>query len=1412
MLSNFSTRFKFLQSTRIRPRWVPGKGDDDLSERNGQEKEEGALNKENDQNVQDFRAELDNFLVQQKEGFDNVDDQERIDSSTQDVNTVRPNDAQEIPDEFYRGAHFFLWMQEQQKEKASTPIETNKALLKDEEAEDMDVHLYRSMIGSLMYLTASRPDIMFAVCACASIHYSDYAGASLDRKSTTGGYQFLGKRLISWQCKKQTIVANSTTEAEYVAAANCCGKVLWIQNQMLDYGFNFMNTKIYINNESTICIVKNPVFHSKTKHIEIRHHFISDSYEKKLIQVIKIHTDHNVADLLTKSSRPIHFDAYETVYKEWEDRMERAATTASSLEAEQDSGAKIPYWDVQKLKLGLRLNLNKSNDPPLSRVNTLRSGDDNMKLMELMEHCTKLSELSEESEGFHQIIDFLTASHIKYALTENPTIYVSLKQFWQTATTSTLEDGDMGITAIIDGKVKVVFEASIRIHLKLEDSDGISTLSTAEIFKQFALMGFEKTAWEQFSSNIATAIICLATNRAFNFSNLIFEAMVKNLDSKTKFLMYPRFIQIFLNKHQRVLLPNKRTYLTPTLTQKLFSNMKRASKRYSGVNTPLFQTMLVQDQGEGPTIPFVSHHTPTSGPSTSQPPSTPPSIQTTPVTEEAAPMPHESPLPRVYSLGSDEGSLLLNELTYSLTKLIKRVKKLEQIIKTSQARRRAKVVISNAKEDKEDSSKQGRSLIEELDMDAGISLVPPHVSDQGAEQRRDVKNVQTYTRRRKAVRTASGGVSTSSELVSTAGVKEKDKVKAVLQESEPPKKIKKRVQEAKFKAQQEQERLNHETAMNIQEELDAAERQRMAQVHQAAQGFTDDEWDDILARVAADKDFVQQLQAGEKVSDEDLPRKLVELVNQRRKFFTQQRAEAKRNKLMTPTQQKEYMSTYIKNQEGGYTLKQLKALSFEEVKEIFEATMRKVQSFVPMDYKLEIQRRKRAGQDVIEEPAKRQRTGEASGSVQEQTSEEPKAEELVGGHTEAYQTFDDMLKKFNRDDLDKLWNLVKEIFRTTKSTEDKARELWWLYDTCGVHHVSTERGHDIYMLVEKDYPLTKALMTLMLCNKLRVDQYSDMAEELLKKIFILVERPRHYYCHKKVSTASTKLNTAGGVYEDELEDPSKQGRKIAQIDEDEGITLVQMSAQTQGRFEHDFKESDFEFIAPEEDYTAKLDISTANLPVNIGGAKVSTASHEVKTAAEKEDKVATRARKNGLEEALRLQEQLEEEERQRIARVHEEASTFNAEEWDNIQALIKVDEELAHRLQAQERERYSEANKARLLVEIINERKRKFAQQRAEQRRNKPCIKITNDLPVYLYQGIMGSHFLQQLMKLYFDGKLNQESSKRQKIGEGSEPAKESKDEMSQEQLQQLMIIVPEEGMNVEALQTKYPIINWKFT
>ncbi|GJY99323.1 putative ribonuclease H-like domain-containing protein [Tanacetum coccineum] len=278
---------------------------------------------------------------------------------------------------------------------ASTPMETSKPLLKDAEAKYVDVHLYRSMIGSLMYLTASRPDIIyFKGQPKLGLWYPKDSPFDLEAYTDS---DYAG----------QTIVANSTTEVEYVAASSCRGQVLWIQNQMLDYGYNFMNTKIFIDNESTICIVKNPVFHLKTKHIEIRHHFISDSYEKRLIQVIKIHIDHNVTDLLTKafddacndmemlhnnkqklvkgqkillnpnthpqllhylilnqslfhhnlnpkrlknlgnpkrpteisqSSGPIPLVADETVIKEWKDRMERVATIASSLEAEQDSG------------------------------------------------------------------------------------------------------------------------------------------------------------------------------------------------------------------------------------------------------------------------------------------------------------------------------------------------------------------------------------------------------------------------------------------------------------------------------------------------------------------------------------------------------------------------------------------------------------------------------------------------------------------------------------------------------------------------------------------------------------------------------------------------------------------------------------------------------------------------------------------------------------------------------------------------------------------------------------------------------------------------------------------------------------------------------------------------------------------
>ncbi|GJW22879.1 putative ribonuclease H-like domain-containing protein, partial [Tanacetum coccineum] len=522
----------------------------------------------------------------------------------------------------------------------STPMDTEKPLLKDSDGDDVDVHLYKLMIGSLMYLTSSRLDIMFAVCLwyprdspfdLVAYSDSDYAGASLDRKSTTGGCQFLGCRLISWQCKKQTVVATSSTEAEYVAAASCCGQVLWIQNQMLDYGYNFMHTMINIDNNSTICIVKNPVSHTKTKHIEIRYHFIRDCNDKKLIQVVKIHTDNNFADLLTK--------ALDVGRISTDKQIECLKLNASPLKI---------------VKRGRDTKIPQSSSPPL------KVGDEvvHKELGDRMERAATIAS-SLESE----------------------------------------KDSVMVVT-----QLKTITKASLRRHLKLANADGISSLPNTKIFKQLALMGSKKTAWEQFSSNIATAIICLATNRTFNFSKMIFKGMVKNLDNRSKFLMYPRFIQILLNKHQRLLLPHKRNYVAPTLTQKLFSNMRRVSKGYTRVNILLFSSMLVQSpiqQGEGSTVLVEFHHTPITTPYTSQLPLSSPSRVPT--------SPYDSPLPGVASLEQD---LKQTKKVYgnTYTKLIMRVKKLEHKVKSRQPRRREIVVISDTEKDLEDPSKQGRRI------------------------------------------------------------------------------------------------------------------------------------------------------------------------------------------------------------------------------------------------------------------------------------------------------------------------------------------------------------------------------------------------------------------------------------------------------------------------------------------------------------------------------------------------------------------------------------------------------------------------------------------------------------------------------------------------------------------------------
>ncbi|GJX96447.1 hypothetical protein Tco_0352245 [Tanacetum coccineum] len=254
-------------------------------------------------------------------------------------------------------------------------------------------------------------------------------------------------------------------------------------------------------------------------------------------------------------------------------------------------------------------------------------------------------EKSEDNADFAEIVDFLNASPIRYALTVSPTVYVSyIEQFWSTAKIKTVNN-ETQIRAKVDGKTIVITESSVRRDLHFNDEDGITCLTNTEIFENLQLMGYEKlsdkltflkpffspqwkylihtilqclssksTAWNEFGTNIASAVICLAKKQKFNFSKLIFDGMLRNLDPNSKkFLMYPRFLQLFLNNQiENLTAVFNDEYDTPSHTKKVFANMRRQGKDFSGTVTPLFATMLIQPQrdvGEGSGQPTESQHT-----------------------------------------------------------------------------------------------------------------------------------------------------------------------------------------------------------------------------------------------------------------------------------------------------------------------------------------------------------------------------------------------------------------------------------------------------------------------------------------------------------------------------------------------------------------------------------------------------------------------------------------------------------------------------------------------------------------------------------------------------------------------------------------------------------------------------------
>jgi hypothetical protein len=230
---------------------------------------------------------------------------------------------------------------------AKTPMSSNGHLDLNEEGKPVDQKLYRSMIGSLLYLCASRPDIMLSVCMCARfqanpkdchlvaikrilrylVHTqnlglwypkgslfdllgysdSDYVGCKVDRKNTTGTCQFLGRSLVSWSSKKQNCVALSTAEAEYIAVGACCAQLLWMKQTLRDFGCEFNKIPLLCDNESAIKLVNNPVQHSRTKHIDIRHHFLRDHEAKGDIELFHVSAEKQLADIFTKPLDEIRF-------------------------------------------------------------------------------------------------------------------------------------------------------------------------------------------------------------------------------------------------------------------------------------------------------------------------------------------------------------------------------------------------------------------------------------------------------------------------------------------------------------------------------------------------------------------------------------------------------------------------------------------------------------------------------------------------------------------------------------------------------------------------------------------------------------------------------------------------------------------------------------------------------------------------------------------------------------------------------------------------------------------------------------------------------------------------------------------------------------------------------------------------
>ncbi|GJR85409.1 hypothetical protein Tco_0209420 [Tanacetum coccineum] len=528
-------------------------------------------------------------------------------------------------------------------------------------------------------------------------------------------------------------------------------------------------------------------------------------------------------------------------------------------------------------------------------------------------------EKPEESDGFEGIIEFLNASSIRYALTVNSTIYTTcIEQFWSTAKVKTVNK-ERQIQALVDKKKVIITETSIRSDLKLEDVEGTNCLPTATIFAELERMGAKTTAWNEFSSTMASAIICLAKKK-INFSKYIFDNMVKNLEGGVKFLMYPRFVQVFIDNQVEGMTKHKGINVTPSHTKKVFANRKREGKGFSGKVTPLFQTIMVQapeDMGKDSAAPTDSHSTPIITQLSSSKPQKKKyrrkqkkdSGPTEPIPDEATNKEHVS-TPSYDPPQSEKANTAQAKEIASLKKRVNQLEKRKKS-RTSRLKRLRKVGSASRVESSNDVSlgAQEERNDEDILFDVQDDL-------QGKEfvAEKEVSAVDPVTTVGEVVTTANVEVTTASAPTKT--IDELTMAQTLIE-----------IKAAKLKAittavtttttirpkaggvvVQEPSEFKTTSSPSQASQLPQAKDKGKAIMDKEAQAI-----------IEANRLLAERLQTREQeeLTDEEKARLFVDLLEKRKKHFVALRAKEKRNKPPTKAQKKSTISTYLKHMEGS---------------------------------------------------------------------------------------------------------------------------------------------------------------------------------------------------------------------------------------------------------------------------------------------------------------------------------------------------------------------------------------------------------------------------------------------------------------------------------------------------------------